>query len=278
VTGRNWGRWGSDDERGVVNLIDDKAVLAACQTPRLGRKYDLGIPLNGFRLPGSARTPAVHLMARDGGDDGADGGGYADDYLFMPMHGSTHIDALAHVWSDGQLYNGFPSSTVRSNGAAKCGIDKVGGIVVRAHLLDFVAEPPAGETIRSADIQRYVDAHDLPVLPGDSLLFHTGWLSHAMINRQAYEQGLTVDPESAGWIADHDVVLVGADNLAIEGVTRGSGLPLHEALLCGSGVYMLELLNLSQPAADGVLTGLLVVAPLLIANGSGSPVNPILIV
>jgi len=41
---------------------------------------------------------------------------------------------------------------------------------------------------------------------------------------------------------------------------------------------MIELLDLREPGQDQVQSGLLVVAPLRIARGVGSPVNPLLIV
>jgi kynurenine formamidase len=48
-------------------------------------------------------------------------------------------------------------------------------------------------------------------------------------------------------------------------------------LLVKRGVTFLEHLVLSPLAADGVTECLLVVAPLLVTGGSGSPINPIAI-
>ena len=56
----------------------------------------------------------------------------------IAAHNGTHMDALAHVYADGQLYNGFPASTfTASKGAAHCGIEKTGGFATRAVLLDL---------------------------------------------------------------------------------------------------------------------------------------------
>ena len=60
-------------------------------------------------------------------------------------------------------------------------------------------------------------------------------------------------------------------------VRRGVLPPLHKILVRDLGVTMMELLHLREPAEDGVETGMLVVAPLRISRGVGSPVNPLLV-
>jgi kynurenine formamidase len=87
-----------------------------------------------------------------------------------------------------------------------------------------------------------------------------------------------VAPETADWFADHDIAVVGADNIAVEATGRRGVLPpLHERLVCQLGVTLIEMLDLRGPAADGITSGMLVVAPLRISRGVGSPVNPLLI-
>ena len=48
-------------------------------------------------------------------------------------------------------------------------------------------------------------------------------------------------------------------------------------LLVEAGIYMLEFLNLAEPAAAGDHEGVLAVAPLKVTGATGSPVNPIFI-
>ena len=77
------------------------------------------------------------------------------------------------------------------------------------------------------------------------------------------------------WFADHDVAVVGADNIAVEATGRRGVLPpLHKVLVRDLGVTMLELLDLRAPGRGRVEGGLLVVAPLRISRGVGSPVEP----
>ena len=112
----NWGRWGADDERGAANLLTPETVLAACAAASSGRVYNLGIEVKQGAPVAGRRTSPVHLMSSDGGDYAALGRedwGTADDYLFLASGGTTHIDALSHVWSGGTLYNGFSYREVR---------------------------------------------------------------------------------------------------------------------------------------------------------------------
>jgi kynurenine formamidase len=279
----NWGRWGAEDERGTANLLEGEVVLRACRTPSSGRVYNLGIPIRQSAPVAAGRAAPLHLMAVDGADFAALGRndeGSADDYLFLATHGTTHVDALSHLWYGGQLYNGFPFTSVRSSGASRCGIEKVGGLVCRAHLLDFAARRTAvAGLIRSGDVAACIADHGIVVQPGDGLLIRTGWMDAALQGEVADREFPVVDPDLAEWIAEHDIALIAADNEAIERTALATeSPPLHRVLIRDLGVYLLEMLDLSGPAADGVTSGMFVAAPLAISRGVGSPLNPLLIV
>lgn len=276
----NWDRWGSDDERGAANLLSAPHVLRACSTPRDGRVFNLGIEVKKGAPVAGGRMSPLHLMSVDGGDFAALGredDGAADDYLIMGVHGSTHVDALSHVWKEGAMYNGFSYKEVRSSGAARCGIEKTGGMVTVGHVFDFRDSAGLeGNRISSADFEAQASARGIEVRSGDAVLVRTGWMETHAAGGDA-DSCPTVSPEAAEWFSDRDVALVGADNLAVEDL-NAVPLPLHHALLRDRGVYLLELLSLQEAADAGVDSGLLVVAPLRISRGVGSPVNPLLIV
>lgn len=128
----NWGRWGKDDERGTANFITEEAVKYASTMVKKGRIIPLGIPFDadGPQTGGGGRFNPIHTMTATGADDAVGAqpfpGGfrYADDIVTMPLQCATQWDALAHVFYDGMMYNGFPSSLVTSGGAAKNSIDK----------------------------------------------------------------------------------------------------------------------------------------------------------
>jgi hypothetical protein len=122
VLGCNWGRWGTDDERGTLNFVTPDKLIAAAQLVKKGKVFDLGIPfdVNGPQ-PGGGRINPVHLMSQTGDTQVFPGGfRYADDYIFMPLQGASQWDSLAHVYYDEHLYNGFPSRGVSVVGAEHC--------------------------------------------------------------------------------------------------------------------------------------------------------------
>lgn len=283
----NWGRWGEDDERGTANLLTPTYLRAALDHSLSGRVFSLGMVLGPSSPVKGNRPSPIHLMAVDGGDFAAlerlETFGYADDVLITPCHASTHIDALSHVISRGHIYNGFSWREVRSSGAAHCSIERVGALVAWAHVLDIaeadrVDELMPDRAIHSEDLERVCREAEISVEPGDAILIRTGSIRRRVNQPRADgpEPGLHVD--CVEWIYDHDVSIVGADNSAIEQLTEGqTDMPLHRALISGLGCYLLEFLNLEQVVKERVYSGLLVLAPLRIARGVGSPVNPVLI-
>jgi len=54
-------------------------------------------------------------------------------------------------------------------------------------------------------------------------------------------------------------------------------MPIHKILLVNCGIYMLEFLNLIEPATDGIYEGMISVGPLKVTGATGSPINPIFI-
>jgi len=286
----NWGRWGPDDERGALNLLTPDTVVDAARLVRDGRVFALGLPVQPRGVPMTPHRPAiVHLMARDGGDYAAgavapDDIGTADDYLALPVHGTTHVDALCHLWYGGQLYNGYSPTEVRSSGASKLGIDKIPPIVARGVLLDVaglhgVDHLEAGHPIGPDELDAAAAAQDVEVRPGDVLLVRTGWLKVFDSDPDLYHRlqpGITID--AVPWIVARDVVAVGSDNSAVERFPAPSGnVPVHRRLLRDYGVHLMELMMLDALAAAGAHEFLFVASPLRITRGAGSPLNPIAI-
>jgi len=111
MTQENWNRWGPEDERGALNLIDADAVKRASVLVTAGQVISLAQALSPRTPFPPHRSGLQHFMGRSGGDYAAGArrpGGFqfAEDTLMLPAHIGTHIDALCHVWYDDQLYNG----------------------------------------------------------------------------------------------------------------------------------------------------------------------------
>jgi kynurenine formamidase len=288
----NWGRWGPEDEQGTLNLLDPDRVRAAMSLVRTGRVYGLGLPIQSTGVPlVSGRHPAAHLMAVDGGDFAAgartrDGVGFADDYIFMATHGSTHIDALSHAWSDGVMYNGFSSNEVRSSGARRNGIDRIPPIVGRGVLMDVAkmrgVDLLTGDaaSITVSDLEECERVQGVEIREGDIVVVRTGWVESFFRDpdrARAENPGLT--KETADWFARRDVAVVAADNLGVEKYpeTEMDMLPLHVRLIRDFGIHLMELLVVAELSKESVTEFLFVAGVLRIRRGVGSPLNPVAI-
>lgn len=291
----NWGRWGADDERGALNLLSPEVVKAAAASIRTGRVYPLGIPIQAEGVPLlDYRGKPMRLTLQDSTDEGIyeaygckPGTGAHEDVMVFASHTTSHMDALIHVYEDGQHYNGVPAGAMRAlSGATRLGIEKVGGFAARAVLLDlpryFGDETwvRPGRNITGEDLAGAAAAQGVEVRAGDVVLVRTGYLD-MWFQRQpdvGFEQpGIGLD--AARWLASRDVVAVGCDNAAVEVIPFDTNdfLAVHKVLLVRSGIYMLEFLDLSAPARDEAWEGLLAVAPLKVTGATGSPINPIFV-
>lgn len=295
----NWGRWGDEDERGALHTVTPEAMRRGKDTVRTGKVYALGALVADPATPRTETIPAPQLFMQVDGGDWAIGAGrpgvsahYASDAISIQVHGAgTHLDALCHSWQGDQLYNGFSSHTISSSGATRLGIEKFGGLVTRGVLLDMagfrgrdVLEP--ADLITANDVTACADAEGVTIDFGDAVLVHTGWRNVYAVDPKRYagmQPGL--GPSAGLLLAERDIALLGADNTSVQAT---SGYPvrdprdprkgltnLHTPYLRNLGIYLLEMLDLDELAADCVYEFLFCLAPLRIVGGTGSPVNPL---
>ncbi|MEV0233649.1 cyclase family protein [Nonomuraea sp. NPDC050786] len=295
----NWGRFGPDDQRGTLNLLTPAVVLDALRSATTGEVLSLAMPIRGAtsspapttvpHLPG--RPLPQHFMSVDGGDYAAgarpigEGLYVADDALVVSHHGTTtHMDALCHMWSGDELYNGHPAARVRSYGATRCGIEQVGGVVARGVLFDVARHLGLDHLPADFRIPAELLAEIATPRPGDAAVIRTGWPVVWRRSREEYwagQPGLSAD--AGRWLAAHDVSVVASDNAAIGGLdARGLADEdliddLHLILLHRHGVHLVEMLWLEELGAAGRTEFVFVVAPLRIEGGTGSPVTPLAI-
>jgi kynurenine formamidase len=180
---------------------------------------------------------------------------------------------------------------VRSSGARRLGIEKLGPIVTRGILLDVaghlgVDRLGPDDLVTEAEIVGCLGQLEVEVLPGDAVLVRTGWSMVYPEDPEAYgrrQPGLGAS--AALYLARHDVAVVGSDNAAVEAWcghdetarsdSRWGHSQIHIPFLRNLGIYLLEKLDLTELASDGVTSFLFALAPLSIVGGTGSPVNPI---
>ncbi len=289
----NWGRWGDDDERGALNLLTPEVVLASTGAVTTGTVYSLSLPIQQQGVPiVDYRNPPMRLTLTNASDlgmfaeYGAPDTGANEDFLVLASHNETHMDALCHVFHEGQMYNGYPADSAKTRaGATKCGIDKTPSIVGRGVLLDLpghqgVEHLDGGHVITRAELEACADAHGVQPRAGDILLVRTGWIDQFLADP---DMDLPVQPglgfDACDYVRELDIAAVGADNSAVEAIPfdRDVFLGVHIELLVKLGVPLIEHLVLTQMARDEVRECLFIAAPLVVTGGMGSPVNPIAI-
>ena len=290
---RNWGRWGDDDDVGAMNLITPDKLLHAASVIKSGRSLSLSMFIPKEPGPGNP-NPAQHWMKarRIGGL----GGGASMDFYGIAFHGmaTTHLDAICHLWDENGLYNGKNPDEVISYDGAKFGAVTAwsDGIVTRAILIDvpkFRGEPYVAldKPLHAWEIEDICKAQGVAPEPGDALAFYCG--------REAWQEdnpgaGYGSNPKPGlhasciEFIRDNDICLIAWD-MQEAGPTGYEGWdfplsysPVH-SIIYAFGASIVDNVALRPLAealrAEGRSEFMLVVAPLKMAGGTGSPVNPI---
>lgn len=301
----NWGRWGSDDEIGALNFLTAECVRDAAALVRQGKTFTLqvamGRPDGDPMWPG--RTPIERHNILDKGHFLAGKGKIvpggietAEDSMTFLLHGSTQHDALGHVWFDDQMWNGYDAlSTI--GGLSKASILPIAerGVVGRGVLIDIARfrekeSLDPGETFNHKDLLRCAEEQGVEIQPRSILLIRTGWLGRFYERgpEEFYddfnEPGLTYSPELLEWIDKMEIPNVVTDTLGNEVTVDPVSavvLPLHAALIRNLGVSLTEVAWLDDLASDCAddrqYEFLYVAAPLKIVEGTGAPVNPMVL-
>ncbi|HEY4376645.1 MAG TPA: cyclase family protein [Acidimicrobiales bacterium] len=289
----NWGRWGADDQRGTLNLIDDAARLRGVAAVQTGEAFSLSIPYDedgpqDGSIPGRLNPTRTMLAVNTPFTGDPTDFCTSDDAVTMGVQAATHWDGLAHVGYAGKLYNDVDATVVDKAGAHRLGIEHVGPFTTRGVLLDIarlkgVDHFDDGYPITGDDLDEAASQAGLAVEPGDAILVRTGQMHHLPADRQRYANpspGLST--KSIEWIRDHDVAAVATDTLVFEvwpGEERRVLLPVHMihlrdiGLLQGQNWYLDELA--AHCAVDGRWAFQLVASPLPMTRALGGAVAPV---
>jgi kynurenine formamidase len=291
----NWGRWGPDDQRGTLNLVDAEAVLRGRDAVRSGRLFSLAIPFDqtgpqwdSKNMPDRVNPELHTYMVNVSFTGDAADFTTSDDSFRMGSQAATHLDALAHVGYEGRLWNDTPDSVVTAEGAARLGIEHVGALathgvlldIARLHGVDYFADNYA---ITGDDLTAAADAAGISVSAGDAVLVRTGQMHYLRAGeKERYSHpspGLST--KSIEWIRDHDVALVATDTLTFEVYPCEDPsffMPAHMIHLRDMGLTQAQNWHLDDLAADCATDGqydfLLVATPLPLTGAAGAPVAP----
>lgn len=299
----NWGKWGPEDQLGAANYITADAIVQAAQLIRKGKTFSLAIPLDKFGPVFPGRLSPHHIMDISGADYATDFDSepifgkmkFADDYIYMALHGTTHWDALSHGWYGDQLFNGYSQEAILSGalgGATKLGMENAkGSLIGRGVLIDILSYKggslPPGYGITTADIEGALEKQGTEIKKGDIVIIRTGvvadWYNNPDRRLNFFNAQAGIVKDVVEWIRKKEIAAIAADNLSVENFpnaldTKTMG-PLHGNILRDMGVYLGELWWLEELAKDcaedGVYEFFLAAQPLNIPGGVGSPINPI---
>ena len=289
----NWGRWGADDQRGTLNLIDAAAVKRGAAAVKRGVSFSLSIPMDGGgpqtgRVLGRKNPTLTMLQVSFAFSGDSRDFATSDDEVVTGTQSATHWDALAHAGYDGLLYNGIPADVItQDDGATKLGIEHFGPVVTRGLLCDvarlrgveYFEEPYA---VTGADLDACLG--DLAPLAGDIVLVRTGqmhWLRVGDRNRYAdISPGIGLD--AVEWLHDHDIAAIANDTHVFEPYPCPGPnpylFPTHMIELRDMGIPQGQQWDLDELAADcaadGVYEFLLSATPLPLTHACGGLTAP----
>jgi kynurenine formamidase len=273
--------WGEGDELGMLNHVTPAKRAEALRLVEKGRLYDLGHVLDEHVpvFPGRAFHQTLVTTAHHAnmGGVGENQVNWITEVISGTTQLGTHLDALSHLQIGDRAYNGHRVSGLAAPaGVTALGVETVPQIVTRGFLVDV---SPRGLGI--GDVIGVDDLIGIEPEPGDAVLFHTGWSAH-WDDAETYLGG---EPgpglEVAEWLAAHGVALTGCDTWSYGPVPAENPLrpfEVPQVLNVRHGVFVVENLDTSALAADGVREFALVLTHPKLRGATGAWVSPIALV
>ena len=253
--------------------------------------YDLAYALEQ-QIPCSPNHPGFRmaLLRRHGDRIRADGGSAANELMVMGGHSGTHVDALCHVSHQGLLHGGANAADAQKGGLFNLlGAETIPPILCRGLMLDIpaalgVEALAPGAAITIEHLESAIRRQSIEIRSGDAVLIRSGWPKHwsdpeTFVGLSGGAPGL--DEKAAVWLAGHGIRVTGAETIAYEWIPPGQGhalLPVHRVFLVDHGIYIIEVLNLTELARDHVWEFLFVLTPMKVVGATGVPVRPLAVV
>ena len=268
------------DELGMLRHVTEAKRLEALSLVRDGWLYDLGRVLDERApvFPGRSFRQTLVTTAHHANavlPVGENEVTWITEVFSSTTQLGTHLDTLGHLQMGDCGYGGWSVAELAGpSGLTRLGAETVPQIGTRGWLVD-VAPLERGDVI-GLDAVVGIDPE-----PGDAVLFHTGWGSR-WDDADAYLSG---EPgpglELAEWLAERGVALTGCDTwsygpVPAEDPARPFEVP--QTLNVRHGVFVVENLDLSALAADGVRQFALVITFPRLRGATGAWTSPIALV
>ena len=280
----NWGRWGDDDELGAANLMTEAKRREAAALIRTGTTVSLAHDLITEEAVDVTEPYVLQMRVNPEAQN-------SGDRIDIYFHGVTfsHLDGLCHVFYKDKVYNGLDfAEIVTEDGCSRMGTTAMkNGLVTRGILVDMprlkgVPYLEPGTKLYREDIEAWEEQAGVTLGSGDALLLRTGrWARRAELGPTREMSGW--DASVMPFLAERDIALLGADSVheAPDSVPGLGFNPIHRFAIVARGMNLLDNLDLHAAAETAASLNrwefMLVVAPLRVPGGTGSPVNPIAI-
>lgn len=291
--------WGADDQAGSTNWYKKPEVVKrALAMVKEGKTMQLGHPYTSTQPMFGARKFVLRIPgAPTGGAFGPNKVMWNDEFLTTEIgQAGTQFDGLGHigvqVGADGdknemRWYNGI--SVQEMNGAyglKKLGLEHLNPIIARGILLDIAAVRGVdvmekGDMIKMADVKAALKAQgmsDYKMMPGDAILFHTGWDQYWIVDNAKYNSGCPgIGMEVARWIAGGNAGVTGFDTWPGDAVPNEDPdcvFCVHQYLQTRHGIINQENLNTSKLVDAGVYEFAYIYNPVPIVGATGSIGHP----
>src|SRR5580693_5089283 len=290
----NWGRWGKDDELGAANLITPakrkQASALVTEGVAISLAHDV-VQEHAADAPNILERTLNPVLPT----------GTTDRYQYTgTYHGviHSHLDSVdCHMMVDGKGYNGVSMEAITAaGGCPKGNINALkDGIVTRAILFDATRLPgkatpqgwlEPGTAIHREDLETLEKLERVKVAPGDVILLYTGrWKRRAALGPWPNATGFAgYHADVAYFLKERSVSFIGCDgpnDVSPTGFPPTVTNPLHRLALVAMGVGIFDNLDFERAVEHARQVNryefLFSAAPLRIALGTGSPLNPLAI-
>jgi kynurenine formamidase len=289
--------FGSDDQIGMLNLIDARSRDAILSRADAGKVFDLAVD-HFMGMPSwiAANDPnyQIWMTHTPRGEELADVMGvgpeanelvsYSGDAVSMYTHCGTHVDALNHFGYHSEIFNHFATKDhLGSRHWQVAGADRHPPVIARGVLLDVAGlhgldELPPSYGIGPDDLAGCLKHQKTELRPGDVVMVRTGRM-RAWPDPAAYVTDAPgLNRAGAEFLAKGGAVTIGGDNLALEQAPSAdpeNWMVVHTYLLAEAGVPIMEVVDMEEIAAEKVYEFCFFGACIKLRGATGSPMRPV---
>src|SRR5712691_10055719 len=270
--------FGAGDQTGATNRITPAVTKAAAAEIQTGKVTTMtnpltdGVPLFGTRFTKTILTATTLAPGASLGDNNLT---YMEDTWLSQSHVGTHIDGMGHIGRGDCYYNQTAMGKyINQNNMTRLGLEHLKSFATRGVIVDLVkvyqdagklkANPACkspcldqGTVITPEDLQAGLKLYNVTLREGDAVFLHTGWgdlFGQYPAQNVLYNSGEPgIGKAAAKWLIDQKVILVGADQWAVEvipGESKTIAFPVHQALITDNGIHIVESVRTDLLAAE----------------------------